>query len=100
MDDAGDGQNVRAPPLEDLVRIGRSLNENSAQYILIGGFAVIAHGGGKDIDFLVEASPENVARIKAALRVLPDNAVCPSCSRLSADSLSDRLGPPILVVAA
>jgi len=56
MDDADDGQHVRAPTLEDLVRICRALNESSAQYLLIGGFAVIAHGGGrttKDIDFLV-----------------------------------------------
>src|SRR5262245_15902793 len=77
MDDEDDGQHVRAPTLEDLIRLVRSLNENSAQYVLIGGFAVIAHGGGrttKDIDFLVEASPENVTRIKTALRVLPDNA--------------------------
>lgn len=77
MDDADDGQHVRAPTVDDLVGICRAFNENSARYLLIGGFAVIAHGGGrttKDIDFLVDASPENVARLKAALRVLPDNA--------------------------
>lgn len=77
MDEADDGLHVRAPTLEDLVRLCRSLNETSARYILIGGFAVIAHGGGrttKDIDFLVDSSPENVARLKAALRSLPDNA--------------------------
>lgn len=77
MDDADDDQHVRAPTLDDLAGICRALNENSARYILIGGFAVIAHGGGrttKDIDFLVDASPENVTRLKAALRVLPDNA--------------------------
>ena len=44
MDDADDGQHVRAPTLEDLVRICRALNESSAQYLLIGGFAVIARG--------------------------------------------------------
>jgi hypothetical protein len=77
MDEEDDGLHVRAPTLEDLVRLCRSLNEASARYILIGGFAVIAHGGGrttKDIDFLVDSSPENVARLKVALRVLPDNA--------------------------
>lgn len=77
MDEEDDGLHVRAPTLEDLARLCRSLNETSARYILIGGFAVIAHGGGrttKDIDFLVDSSPENVARLKAALRVLPDNA--------------------------
>ncbi|HVG09711.1 MAG TPA: nucleotidyl transferase AbiEii/AbiGii toxin family protein [Thermoanaerobaculia bacterium] len=77
MDEENDGLHVRAPTLEDLARLCRSLNETSALYILIGGFAVIAHGGGrttKDIDFLVDSSPENVARLKVALRVLPDNA--------------------------
>lgn len=77
MDEEDDGLHVRAPTLEDVVRLCRSLNEKSARYILIGGFAVIAHGGGrttKDIDLLVDSSPENVARLKAALRFLPDNA--------------------------
>lgn len=39
---------------------------------------MIAHGGArttKDIDFLVDTAPENVARIKKALRFLPDRAV-------------------------
>jgi len=46
--------------------------------MLIGGFAVIAHGGArttKDIDLLIDASPENVARVKQALRILEDKAV-------------------------
>lgn len=77
MDDADDGTHVRAPTLQDLARICRSLNQSGARYLLIGGFAVIAHGGGrttKDIDFLVDASPENVARVKSALSILADNA--------------------------
>jgi hypothetical protein len=46
--------------------------------VLIGGFAVIAHGGARttrDIDLLVDDSPENVARIRTALRILADRAV-------------------------
>ena len=46
--------------------------------MLIGGFAVIAHGGArttKDIDLLVDASPENVTRVKRALHILEDHAV-------------------------
>lgn len=61
MDEEDDGLHVRAPTLEDLVRLCRSLNETSARYILIGGFAVIAHGGGrttKDIDLLIASSRE------------------------------------------
>jgi hypothetical protein len=68
----------RAPVPEDVVRICRALNDARALYLLIGGFAVIAHGAGrftKDIDLLVEDSPENVARVKRGLAVLADNAV-------------------------
>jgi predicted nucleotidyltransferase len=78
VDDAHDGPYAREPQIEDLVRICRALNDAEARYILIGGFAVIAHGGArttKDIDLLVDASPENVARIKRALRILEDHAV-------------------------
>lgn len=77
MDDSDDGAYSRPPTLEDVARIGRALNEAEARYVLIGGFAVIIHGSGrttKDIDFLIDPSPDNVARIKSALRVLPDNA--------------------------
>jgi hypothetical protein len=45
VDDAHDGPYAREPQVEDLVRICRALNEAQAQYILIGGFAVILHGG-------------------------------------------------------
>jgi len=78
VDDADDGPYAREPQIEDLVRICRALNDAGARYLLIGGFAVIAHGGArttKDIDLLVDASPENVARVKQALRILEDRAV-------------------------
>jgi hypothetical protein len=45
--------------------------------VLIGGFAVMAHGASrftKDIDLLVDDSPENVSRVKRGLSVLADNA--------------------------
>jgi len=77
MDDEDDGTYVRAPTLDDLARICEALNRAGARYILIGGFAVITHGGGrttKDIDFLIDGSTANVARVKEALSILPDNA--------------------------
>ena len=77
MDDEDDDRSARAPEPGDVVRICRALNEAGARYLLIGGFAVIAHGAGrftKDIDFLVDDAPDNVARVKSALSVLPDNA--------------------------
>lgn len=77
MDDRDDAAYARAPEPDDLVRIGRALKDADARYVLIGGFAVIAHGGArftKDIDLLIDDAPENVARVKLALRVLADNA--------------------------
>lgn len=77
MDEGEDRGYSRAPRLEDLLLICRSLNEEGARYLLIGGFAVVLHGfvrATKDIDLLVEASPENVQRVKRALAVLPDHA--------------------------
>lgn len=78
MDDPDDGPYSREPQLDDLAKLGRALNAHQAKYVLIGGFAVIAHGGGrttKDIDFLIDPSPENVARVRAALQILEDSAV-------------------------
>ena len=72
-----DEPSARAPEPEDLARICRALNEAGVRYVLIGGFALIAHGAGrftKDIDLLVDDAPENVARIRRGLSVLADNA--------------------------
>ena len=77
MDDRHDPDYARAPDSDDLVRICRALNEAGARYVLIGGFALVAHGAArftKDIDLLIEDSPENVARVKRGLAVLADNA--------------------------
>lgn len=78
MDDPGNGPSSRAPELEDVARVCQRLNDEGARYALIGGFAVIVHGyvrGTKDIDLLVETSPENVRAVKRALSMLEDAAV-------------------------
>jgi hypothetical protein len=75
VDDRNDPAYARAPEPEDVVRLCRALNEAGARYVLIGGFAVIAHGATrftKDIDLLVEDGPENIARVKRGLAVLAD----------------------------
>jgi len=77
LDDQDDGRRARAPEPDDVVRICRALNDAGARYLLIGGFAVMAHGAGrftKDIDLLVDDAPANVARVKLGLAVLADNA--------------------------
>ena len=77
MDDEDDDRSSRAPEPDDVIRLCRALNEAGARYLLVGGFAVIAHGAGrftKDIDLLVDDGPDNVARVKRGLSVLADNA--------------------------
>jgi len=78
VDDQDDREYSRAPELEDLLALCKALNAERVRYVLIGGFAVILHGfvrGTKDIDLLVEVSPENIQRLKRAMAVLPDNAI-------------------------
>jgi predicted nucleotidyltransferase len=77
VDEEPDVPEVRPPTIDDVRRICRALDEAGARYVLIGGFAVILHGGErttKDIDLLVDPEPENVERLKRALSVLEDDA--------------------------
>ncbi len=62
MDDQDAAAYARAPEPEDLVRICRALNDAGARYVLIGGFAVLAHGASrftKDIDLLDTYRPQD-----------------------------------------
>ena len=68
----------RAPEVEDLVKICRRLNELGAQYLVVGGFAIIQAGFPRatmDIDLLVESSLENQARVRTGLEILPQKAI-------------------------
>jgi len=68
----------RPPTLTDLLFLCQELNVQGAQYIVIGGMAMIQAGfvrATEDIDLLVEASPENQEKIKRALMKFPDQAV-------------------------
>lgn len=67
----------RAATFEDLKSLIQSLNQQSAEYLLIGGYALAAHGYHRattDIDMLVPARRDAGERIKRALMVLPDQA--------------------------
>ncbi|MCB1077999.1 MAG: hypothetical protein KDM64_09250, partial [Verrucomicrobiae bacterium] len=68
----------RDPTLEDLIRLCGELNRAGAQYVVVGGFAIIHAGYDRhtcDIDLLVDVSLENVARVIQALKTLPDRAI-------------------------
>jgi predicted nucleotidyltransferase len=65
----------RPATLDDLKMLLRSLNEHGVEYLLIGGYALAAHGYQRatiDIDVLVPATLEAGQRVKDALMVLPD----------------------------
>ena len=68
----------RPPTEEDLVNLCRLLNELEANYVVIGGFAVIYSGASRftgDIDLLIDTSLLNEAKVYQALESLPDKAV-------------------------
>lgn len=78
MENGPEAEAPRLPVQDDLVRLCRELNRQGARYVVVGGFAVIQHGflrATEDIDLLVEGSPENQAKVKKALEILPDQAV-------------------------
>lgn len=67
----------RPATFEDLKVLLRSLHQHGADYLLIGGYALAAHGYQRattDIDVLVPATLWAGQRVKDALMVLPDGA--------------------------
>lgn len=67
----------RPATLEDLKSLIRSLNENHVDYLLIGGYALYAHGYHRsttDIDVLVPGDQDSAVKLKRALMLLPDKA--------------------------
>ncbi|GAB6044347.1 nucleotidyl transferase AbiEii/AbiGii toxin family protein [Endothiovibrio diazotrophicus] len=71
------GDYVRPATWEDVVRVVRLLKEHEVEFILVGGYALAAHGYTRmteDIDIAVAPSPENARRWVLALSHLPDAA--------------------------
>ncbi len=100
MDERDDPAYARAPEPEDLVRLCRALNQAGAKYVLIGGFAVIAHGATrftKDIDLLVDDAPDNIARVKRGLSVLADNAAADVADTDVQEHVVVRIADEVLV---
>lgn len=78
QDDSGGETYSRIPTPDDLIKICRSLEENNVKYVLVGGWAMAFHGvvrATMDIDLLVDASRDNVLRLKKALSILEDNQI-------------------------
>ncbi len=70
-------QTSRPATLDDLKRLLLALQQAGADYLLIGAYALAAHGYQRattDIDLLVPASAEAGIRLREALLTLPDQA--------------------------
>jgi len=68
----------RDPTLRDLVELCRELQQRDASFVVVGGFAIRAHGLARntgDVDLLMDPSLENESRVYAALATLPDGCV-------------------------
>jgi len=67
----------RPATIEDLKKIIKSLNDNDVDYLLIGGYAIQAHGyirATTDIDILVPPDKKEGEKIVRALLVLSDKS--------------------------
>lgn len=70
-----DEEFARPATVDDLRSLLRSLDDHGVEYLLIGGYALAAHGYQRattDIDLMVRGSSEVGERTKAALMILPD----------------------------
>lgn len=70
-----DKEYSRPASLDDLKRIVEALNEEGADYILIGGYALFSHGyhrATEDIDLLIPAGEKSAGPVVRALMVLED----------------------------
>jgi len=70
-------QTSRPATLDDLKTLLRSLNAHGIDYLLIGGYALAAHGYQRattDIDLVFPATAAAGQQVKEALMILPDQA--------------------------
>jgi hypothetical protein len=68
---------TRPATWDDLIVLGKALEQSGARYALIGSYALSAHGYqrfSEDIDILVDPTPDNTPRWVEALSTLPDGA--------------------------
>jgi hypothetical protein len=91
---------ARAATLDDLKKLIRSLDANGVDYMLIGGYALAAHGYQRatiDIDIMVAPTVEAGQRLKAALMVLPDKAAKDIDPEWFSEGENIRVGDDIIV---
>jgi predicted nucleotidyltransferase len=58
---------------DDFVKVLQAFEQHEVEYVLIGGVAMILHGMPRltqDVDVFIRLTPENIAKLHAALRSL------------------------------
>jgi acylphosphatase len=73
---------------EELLKVLRAFEEQGLEYVLIGATAMGVHGlvrATEDVDLCIKATPENVERLRAALRSAYDGD--PNVDQITADDL-------------
>lgn len=71
---------TRPATWDDVLRLVRLLNRQQVRYLLVGGYALAAHGYLRmtdDIDIAVAPDPDNTRCWIVALSALPDGAAAP-----------------------
>jgi hypothetical protein len=56
---------------DDFAELVAALNQNRAEFVIVGAHAVAFHGyarGTNDLDILIRSTPENIPRVLAALK--------------------------------
>ena len=85
--------------LDKVLELVKAMNREGVEYITFGAIALITHGivrNTEDADFFVAPTPENIERLKRALRSVWDD---PNIDEIDTEELIDdypavRYGPP------
>lgn len=90
----------RPATADDLKSLVASLNENGVDYLLIGGYALYAHGYQRattDIDILVQPTLDAGRKVRQALLILPDRAAAEIDPAWFEDGEAIRVADDIIV---
>ena len=75
---------------DEFLKVLEQFAEKGLDYVLVGGVALNLHGitrATEDIDLFVKPQPENIEKLRRALKALYDDA---SIDEITAESLSDE----------
>ena len=91
---------ARSATLEDLKKLVMALDANGVDYLLIGGYALAAHGYQRattDIDLMVASTVDAGVRMKASLMVLPEQVAKDIDPEWFPEGENIRVGDDIIV---